>query len=112
MKNARPNSRTTRVRVYRRCNSGHNFAGGCCPLDGWSSPKTDAVLIALERLTAAHVTPSIGNLQQAGVSEDALARTIVVRFGSRASTFDAISPEGYVVEGRWRPLVSMDANFK
>jgi len=55
---------------------------------------------------------SLGELRRAGVSEDTVRRTIVIEFGAGEFAFDAISPEGYVIEGEWTPLRSPDEHFK
>lgn len=51
-------------------------------------------------------------LRRAGVSEDALRRTVVIEFGVSESAFDAISPEGYVMKGEWKPLRHLNAPRK
>lgn len=99
------------VRVYCRCNSGHYFTGGCCPIDGWSSEDTDAVFVAAEELLRSDLTPSLDELRRSGLSEQAIARTIVVEFGSGDSAFDAVAPEGYVIQGRWHPLMELSPAY-
>jgi hypothetical protein len=55
---------------------------------------------------------SIAESRRAGVSEAAIQRTIVIEFGSSDCVFDAIAPEGYVIEGRWKLLKHLDERFK
>jgi hypothetical protein len=50
-------------------------------------------------------------LREAGVSEGSLPRIIVIEFGSQASVFDTLSPEGYVVNGRWHPIEELGDDF-
>jgi hypothetical protein len=100
------------VRVYCRCNGGDYFVGRNCPFDGWSSPESEAIDGAARHLEAAGVAPSIAALRQAGLDEDALARAVVIDFGSEASVFDGLQPKAYVVGGRGRLLKDMDLNFK
>jgi hypothetical protein len=97
------------ARAYCRCNSGHYFEGSHCPFDGWSSPESTQLAEAIGRLRADGHPLSIHLLSEAGVSEPALARTIVVEFGCDASSFDAIAPEGLIVDGTWRPAAALDA---
>ncbi len=96
--------------VYFRCNSGHYFSGGSCPLDGWSSKDW---LQLRSAVLAAEATegPGVKELRESGVSEDTLARLVVIEFGSASSAFDAIAPSGYVVDGRWLPMDGADSRF-
>jgi hypothetical protein len=91
-------------RAYSRCNSGHYFSGPRCPLDGWSSDASRELAAACERLASGGRPVSMAALRQEGVSECSLQRIIVIEFGSESSVFDAISPEGYVLDGRWQPI--------
>jgi len=90
------------VRGYRRCNGGDYFIGRNCPFDGWSSPGSEAIDAAVRHLEAAGVAPSIAALRRAGLDEDALARAVVIDFGSEAAVFDGLQPKAYVVGGRGR----------
>ena len=96
------------VRAYCRCNSGHYFEGAYCPFDGWSSPESMELADAVARLSGAGSALSVGALCQVGVSNRTIARIIVIEFGCEASSFEAISPEGYIIHGTWRPLASLD----
>jgi hypothetical protein len=100
------------VRVYCRCNSGHYFMGEYCPIDGWSSAASKELTEAVGRLTATGRAISLVELRKAGVSEEAFKRTIVIEFGANDSAFEAISPEGYVIKGEWKPLRYLDERFK
>ena len=100
------------VQLYSRCNSGHYFIGEYCPIDGWSSPASKELTEVAERLAATGRGISVAELRRAGVSEGAIRRAIVIEFGSSDSAFEAISPEGYVVKGEWKPLRSLDEHFK
>ncbi|SRR5579885_3800000 len=99
------------VYAYSRCNGGHYFRGACCPLDGWSSAQSRELDAVCQRLSAAGRSVSVASLREAGISESSLARIIVIEFGSAASAFDALSPEGYVVQGRWQPLEELGEAF-
>jgi hypothetical protein len=98
-----------KARAYCRCNSGHYFQGSHCPFDGWSSPESAELAEAVARLRAKGGSLSVDLLSEAGVSEATLARTIVIEFGCAASAFEAIAPEGLIVDGAWRPLLTLDA---
>ncbi len=99
-------------RVYCRCNGGDYFeGGGACPVDGWSSPESLELAEAVACLTAGGQEPSIAELRRLGVSEAALARTIVIEFGSEAAAFEVMTPRGYAVSGQWKPLEQFDRRF-
>jgi hypothetical protein len=99
------------TRAYSRCNGGHYFMGACCPLDGWSSAASRELAAACQKLTASGRPVSLASLREAGVSESSLSRIIVIEFGSAEGVFDAVSPEGYVVMGRWQPLEELGDAF-
>ena len=100
------------ARAYSRCNSGHYFTGECCPFDGWSSAAAIDVAQAVERLKQLAREISIDELRRTGVSDAALARTIVVQFGADASAFEAVSPKEYVVNGATKPPMKLGPHFK
>jgi hypothetical protein len=100
------------TRAYCRCNSGHYFSGVCCPFDGWSSPASRELTEAVESLTRRHREISMEELRKAGVSQAALARTIVVAFGCSDSAFEAVSPQSYVVNGEAKSVLQLDRRFK
>lgn len=95
--------------AYCRCNSGHFFQGTHCPFDGWSSTASTEINDAVIRLQDAADVVSIQALCWAGVSKPTLARTIVIEFGRDQSTFDALAPEGFVVNGVWQQTPALDA---
>ena len=99
------------IRAYCRCNSGHYFVGEYCPIDGWSSPIAKELVKATQRVTAAGQALSVQALRQAGLSEAAAQRTMVIEFGTDACVFDAIVPEGLVIHGTWKPLAALDESF-
>jgi hypothetical protein len=100
--------------AYMRCNGGDYFRGEAiaCPLDGWSSPESIQLAEALEKLRAENIEVTIAILTEAGLSWEALQRTIVMEFGSAGSMFEAIAPRGYVIEGKWRPIEKLGLGFK
>jgi hypothetical protein len=100
------------VQAYCRCNNGHYFVGEYCPIDGWSSPASKELVEGVKRLIGTGQEISLAELRRAGVSEDALRRSVVIEFGASESAFDALSPEGYVIKGEWKPLRRLDAPFK
>jgi hypothetical protein len=102
------------VRVYMRCNSGHYFTGPVpsCPLDGWSCPETDAVFKAAQRMTAEGTTPTIERLRAEDISQETLDRTIIIQFGSDASAFEALAPEGYIIGEAWRTMPAVPAALR
>src|SRR4051812_8122571 len=97
--------------AYSRCNGGHYFRGACCPLDGWSSDASRELTAAGERLSRSGRPLTLAHLREEGVSENSLKRIIVIEFGSASSAFDALSPEGYVVNGRWQPIEELGDEF-
>jgi len=99
-------------RVYCRCNSGHYFTGVHCPLDGWSSIESRELAQAVEKATAEHRSLSVAELRRHAISDATLSRAIVIEFGSDAAAFDAVVPEGYVVNEQWRPITTLGREFK
>jgi hypothetical protein len=99
------------IRAYCRCNSGHYFVGEYCPIDGWSSSVAKELVQATQRVIASGQALSLHALRQAGLSEVATQRTIVIEFGTDACVFDAIVPEGLVIHGTWKPLAVLDARL-
>ena len=51
-------------------------------------------------------------LQQKGFAKDVLDRIIVIEFGGDASAFDAFSPAGYVIRGRYIPLSKVGPEYR
>jgi len=98
-------------KAYCRCNSGHYFAGIHCPLDGWSSPASAELTSMVAAMADAGQLLSLEKLQEQGLSGVALARIVVIEFGSDDSVFDAISPEGYFVGDRWIKQRDFDQRF-
>ncbi len=99
------------TRAYARCNGGHYFQGACCPLDGWSSPASVELEAACRRLDQMGRRISLAALVEAGVSSGSLDRIIVIEFGSDAAAFEAVSPQGYVIDGKWSPLEEVEDAF-
>ena len=97
--------------AYCRCNSGHYFVGEYCPLDGWSSLAAKELVKVTRRVLASGRELSLQGLRQAGLSEATAQRTIVIEFGTDAGAFDAVSPEGFVIHGEWKPLATLDEHF-
>lgn len=98
--------------AYCRCNSGHYFVGEYCPIDGWSSIASRELDAASKQLVSFGLEPSLAELRKLQVSDDTLKRTIVIEFGTDTSAFEAISPEGYVINGKWKRLLDIDRSFK
>ena len=98
--------------AYCRCNGGDYFReGGACPIDGWSSPQSIELADAVERVRNAGRDLSIAELRRLGVSDATLARTVIIEFGSEDAVFEALTPEGYVVDGRWKLLRHLGERF-
>lgn len=87
-------------KLYWRCNGGHYFNTVRCPFDGWTSKELAELNQVAEEFRSMKTDPSIGAMKNAGVSDEALRRAIVVEFGNDRSVFDAISPDYYVVDGK------------
>ena len=100
------------TKVYCRCNSGHYFIGVHCPLDGWSSPESEELAAAVGRAAAKRRPLSLAELRRGSLTEAALRRAIVIEFGSDAAAFEAVVPEGYVVNEQWRPITTLGREFK
>jgi len=66
---------------------------------------------ACRRLEAAGRPLSLAALLEAGVSRSSLCRIVVIEFGSEAASFDALAPQGYVVDGVWNPLEELEDAF-
>src|SRR5688572_13347970 len=87
--------------AFWRCNSGHYFRAEACPLDGSRSRESVELDAAAKRIVASGGEPSISALADAGVSDDAIRKCIVIEFGQEESSFEVLAPEGYVVDGRF-----------
>jgi hypothetical protein len=85
--------------------------GHHCPIDGWSGPESKELVAAAQNLLKAGSELSVEALRKIGVREGTLTRTIVVDFGDERSSFDAIVPEGYVVQGEWKKLRDLGEHF-
>jgi hypothetical protein len=66
---------------------------------------------ATKRVIASGQALSLHELRQAGLSEAAAQRTIVIEFGTDACVFDAIAPEGLIIHSTWKPLSVLDEHF-
>lgn len=94
--------------LYIRCNSGHYFAGGAhCPDDDWSSAESEELAAAAALLAERGESPSIERLRQAGVSSAAIRRAVVMEFGDDDARFDLLSPEYYILDGKWVPIAKV-----
>ncbi len=99
-------------RAYSRCQSGHYFEGEVCPFDGSSTGAAVELTRAVARLQQLGRELSLEELRRVGLSEGALARTILIVFGNDGSVFEAVSPKEYVVNGEIRPPLKLGPNFK
>lgn len=101
-------------RVYVRCNGGDYFdptaAEAHCPRDGWTSPEATELARAIETVTREAGDLSIAALRRAGASEAAVARAIIIEFGSERSSFELLAPKGYGIDGQWQPIERVDRN--
>ncbi len=86
-------------RAYWRCNSAHYYSSLHCPIDGWTFKGCAQLMAAVENTERRSEALSIQALSQAGAPEDAINRTIIIEFGSDESVFDALLPEGYLIDG-------------
>lgn len=98
--------------AYCRCNSGHYFTGECCPFDGWSSAASKELAQAVKKLRVLGREVSVAELRDSGVSDATLWRTIIIEFGTDASSFEAVSPEEYVVHGETKAPLKLGMSFK
>jgi len=96
-----------------RCNSGHYFSGGKnCPLDNWSLDRYENLEKVLAQIEKDGVDISIEELKRRGISNDTLARLIVVDFGSVNSVFYGLAPEGYIgKQGNFIPLKQVGLDY-
>ncbi|MBN1122126.1 MAG: hypothetical protein JXJ17_13700 [Anaerolineae bacterium] len=92
--------------LYIRCNSGHYFSGGeNCPLDNWSLPRYEELEEVIVQMETEGIDISIEEFRKRGVSDDILARIIIIDFGSVNSVFTGLVPEGYIGrEGNFIPV--------
>ena len=88
-------------RAYCRCIRDHYFTGQVCFLDGWSAASAVELDAALRHFSGSGDELSVERPREAGVSEASLDRIVIVEFGPRATVFDLLSPEGYVIDGKW-----------
>ena len=95
------------TRAYFRCTSGHFFRTDACPFDGWWSMESVTLEQAVRRLVEVGKEPSLDALREAGIAPAVLERTLVIGFGDDATAFEALSPDGYVIERRWFPSRSL-----
>src|SRR5688572_6680558 len=84
-------------KVYCRCTSGHYFVGAVCPWDGWYLPGAERLRSDAENIAASGRDVTIRELRAAGVSDEILARTIVIEFGNDHSAFEATAIWTYLV---------------
>ncbi len=95
-------------KAYWRCNSGHYFCSVNCPQDGWSRPYFQRLFEVVRDMEKTGENVSIERLRQKGFDREALDRVIVIDFGSEEAVFDAIVPEGYLIDGKFIPLTKLD----
>jgi len=100
------------VRAYCRCNNGHYFQGEFCPFDGWSSPASGELAKAVLQLASDDRKLSLTALRQLGLSEATLERVVVIDFGCKASAFDALAPQEYVINGKSQSFPRVDPALK
>jgi len=50
-------------------------------------------------------------LRLKGFDKEALDRVIVVEFGSDVAVFDGIIPAGYLIDGKFVPLLKLDRQY-
>lgn len=43
---------------------------------------------------------------------ETMKRVLIIEFGAPESEFEALSPAGYVIEGKWRKLPDVGWNLK
>jgi hypothetical protein len=62
-------------------------------------------------LLAASTEPSLAELKKAGFTDTDLKRVILIEFGCKESAFEALSPEGYFVDGQWMKISDLGEAF-
>jgi hypothetical protein len=98
-------------KAYWRCNSGHYYCVRFCPFDGWSRPSLQKLLDTVTEMDSRGEEVSIAKLVEKGFDQSVLDRVIVIEFGGNKHVFDAISPEGYVIQSKYVPLASVGPEF-
>jgi hypothetical protein len=98
-------------RAYWRCNSGHYFSKPFCPQDGWSRPYFQRLFEVAKEMEKSGENISIELLRLKGFDKESLDRVIVVEFGSDVAVFDGIIPAGYLIDGKFIPLVKLDRQY-
>ncbi|MFC7534590.1 hypothetical protein [Actinoplanes sp. GCM10030250] len=96
----------SRTVAYLRCNSGHYFDGSVCPFDGWTATGCAEFPLAVARLDQRGLAPSRALLAAEGLPDAVLSRILVMEFPDDCAVFEAMNPAGYIVGGRWTPLVN------
>jgi hypothetical protein len=61
---------------------------------------TEAIVIAAASLQKTATEPSLENLREAGLTDAALARAVVMEFASLENAFDAVYATEIVIEGQ------------
>ena len=90
--------------AYIRCNEGHYFVGEHCPFDGWSSKESKQLAEISKKLTSEGKKLTLKELKENAVSNETLSRTIIVDFGEGNFVFDAFSPDGFMIAGKYLRL--------
>lgn len=104
------------VRLYVRCNGGDFFLlgkerGVHCPLDGWTFPGFKEVQEIAQRIEESGERLTIQLLRDSGVPENVLQRVILIEFGDTETEFEALTPAGYQLHGKWWKLRDVDNRF-
>ncbi len=98
-------------RAFIRCNEGHYFEGQHCFFDGWSSKESEQFWRISEEIRSENQPISLELFRQKGADHQTIKRMIVIDFGDGNFVFEAISPDGFVVDGRYIRLNALPAEM-
>ena len=80
-------------------------------MDGWSAPGSEQLFEVLSELNAQAEDISMQKLKERGIPAETLRRVIVIEFAPGVPAFDGIVPEGYIIEGKFVPLMQLGLEY-
>jgi hypothetical protein len=75
-------------------------------------PEPDTLINATLHIQQAGQKLSVEQLSRDGVSWEMLERTIIIEFGNSDCQFEALDPNGYIIEGIWHEMPDVPAALK
>ena len=99
------------MQTYIRCNEGHYFVGEYCPFDGWSSEESKQLTEISKKITSEGKKLTLKELKENAASDETLRRTIIIDFGTGNFVFDAFSPDGFIIGGKYLRLPELPSEL-